>query len=83
MRATGSRLIIELQQPKTQTKSGVFIPVSSANKVNKIGKVLSAGPNVKYVNEGDLVRMHVGADLGQYVTENIVSVFESDIELVL
>lgn len=54
--AVADKIVIAVQKEKDRTTSGLWLPTDSGNKTPKgIGKVISVGPLVQNVKEGDVV----------------------------
>ncbi len=51
----GDRVLVKVQEVKTQTASGIYIPDNASKEKPTQAEVMAIGPDVKYVDVGDNV----------------------------
>lgn len=55
VRLLGNRLMVRVEQPKTQSGGGIYIPPKAAEELKDRGLVVAVGPKCKDVQVGDVI----------------------------
>lgn len=61
IKPTGDRVLVLLDKPPEQTKSGLYVPETNDMSVVKSGRVLAVGPGKKVDGEWQSVNLLVGS----------------------
>ena len=73
--AVEDKLVVELVQRETKTASGIFIPDNAQSLApQNTGIVISAGPKVDIIKDGDTIMFHERAGMDVMLEEKLFKV---------